>query len=132
MRVPDPLINRARKPAFTRVLRSLFAIALVIGVIAGGAVIFAYMQFTAKGPLASNAVYQVNQGSKRSIGAQLQDAGIVHSAGIFTAAAYVRGAFGNRLKAGEYEFPANASIDQVLSMIISGNAKTYKVTTICQ
>ncbi len=128
MRVPDPVISRARKPAFTRVLRSLFAIALVIGVIAGGAVIFAYMQFTAKGPLAANTVYQVNQGSKRSIGAQLQDAGIVHSAGIFTAAAYLRGAFGNRLKAGEYEFPANASIDQVLSMIISGNAKTYKVT----
>ena len=111
-----------------RVLRSLFAIALVIGVIAGGAVIFAYMQFTAKGPLAANTVYQVGQGSKRSIGAQLQDAGIVHSAGIFTAAAYVRGALGNRLKAGEYEFPANASVEQVLSMIISGNAKTYKVT----
>ena len=77
MRVPDPVISRSRKSAFTRVLRSLFAIALVIGVIAGGAVIFAYMQFTAKGPLAANTVYQVNQGSKRSIGAQLQDAGIV-------------------------------------------------------
>jgi UPF0755 protein len=128
MRVPDPVINRARKPAFTRVLRSLFAIALVIGIIAGGAVIFAYIQFTAKGPLAANTVYQVGQGSKRTIGAQLQDAGIVESAGIFTLAAHVRGAFGNRLKAGEYEFPANASIDQVLSMIISGNAKTYKVT----
>ncbi len=128
MRVPDPVISRARKPAFTRVLRSLFAIALVIGVIAGGAVIFAYMQFTAKGPLAANTVYQVGQGSKRTIGAQLQDAGIVESAGIFTLAAHVRGAFGNRLKAGEYEFPANASIDQVLSMIISGNAKSYKVT----
>ena len=128
MRVPDPIISKARKPAFTRVMRSLFAIALVTGVIASGAIVFAYMQFTAKGPLAANKIYQVNQGSKRSIGAQLQDAGIVDSAGIFTLAAQVKGAFGNRLKAGEYEFPANASIDQVLSMIISGNAKTYKVT----
>ena len=42
----------------------------------------------------ANTVYQVNQGVKRSeIGAQLQDAGIVSSAGIFTAAAYVRWRF---------------------------------------
>lgn len=129
MRVPDPVISKARKSAFTRVLRSLFAIALVTGVIAGGAIVFAYVQFTAKGPLAANKIYQVDQGLKRSeIGAQLQDAGIVSSAGIFTLAAYVNGAFGGHLKAGEYEFPAKASIDQVLSIITSGRAVTYKVT----
>jgi UPF0755 protein len=110
------------------VVRSLFVIALVTGVIVGGAIVFAFTQFTAKGPLVASTVYQVKQGSKRAIGAQLQDAGIVSSAAIFTAAAQVKGAFGNRLKAGEYEFPANASIDQVLSLIISGNVKTYKVT----
>ena len=129
LRVPDPILSRSRRSAFKRVVRSLFAIALVTGVIVGGAIAFAYMQFTANGPLVASTVYQVNQGLKRSeIGAQLQDAGIVSSAGIFTAAAHVKGAFGNRLKAGEYEFPANASMDQVLSMIISGNVKTYKVT----
>ncbi len=35
---------------------------------------------------------------------------------------------GSRLKAGEYEFPAKASIDQVLSIITSGRVKTYKLT----
>ena len=129
MRVPDPIISRTRKSAFSRVLRSLMINALVAGAIAGVAVVFAYVQFTAKGPLVANTVYQVNSGLKRSeIGVQLQDAGIVRSASIFTAAAYVNGAFGGRLKAGEYEFPANASIDQVLSIITSGRAVTYKVT----
>ena len=129
MRVPDPIISRIRKSAFSRVLRSLMIIALVAGAIAGVAVVFAYVQFTAKGPLVANTIYQVNSGLKRSeIGAQLQDAGIVRSASIFTAAAYVNGALGGRLKAGEYEFPANASIDQVLSIITSGRAVTYKVT----
>jgi UPF0755 protein len=129
MRVPDPVLSRSRKSAFKRVVRSLFAIAVVTVVLAGGAIAFAYMQFTAKGPLVANTVYQVNQGLKRSeIGAQLQDAGIVSSAGIFTAAAHVNGAFGGRLKAGEYEFPAKASIDQVLAIITSGRAVTYKVT----
>jgi UPF0755 protein len=127
--VPDPILNRSRRSAFKRVVRSLFAIALVTCVIAGGAIAFAYMQFTANGPLVASTVYQVNTGLKRSeIGAQLQDAGVVSSAGIFTAAAYVNGAFGGRLKAGEYEFPAKASIDQVLAIITSGRAVTYKVT----
>jgi UPF0755 protein len=128
LRVPDPKLSRSRRSAFKRVVRSLFAIALVTCVFAGGAIIFAYTQFTAKGPLTASTVYQVKQGSKRAIGAQLQDAGIVSSAAIFTAAAQVKGAFGNRLKAGEYEFPASASMDQVLAMIISGNVKTYKLT----
>lgn len=129
MRVPDPIVSRTRKSAFLRVLRSLMIIALVAGAIAGVAVVFAYVLFTAKGPLVANTVYQVNSGLKQvEIGAQLQDAGIVRSGSVFTAAAYIKAAFGNRLKAGEYEFPANASIDEVLSMIISGRVKTYKVT----
>lgn len=129
LRVPDPILSRSRKSAFKRVVRSLFAIALATGVIAGGAIVFAYTQFTAKGPLVASTVYQVNQGMKRSeIGAELQDAGIVSSAGIFTAAAYVRYALGTRLKAGEYEFPAQASTEQVLSIITSGRVKTYKLT----
>jgi UPF0755 protein len=111
------------------VVRSLFIIALVTSVIAGGAIVFAYTQFTAKGPLVASTVYQVNQGMKRSeIGAELQDAGIVNSAGIFTAAAFVRYALGTRLKAGEYEFPPQASIEQVLTIITSGRVKTYKLT----
>jgi UPF0755 protein len=129
LRVPDPILSRSRKSAFKRVVRSLFAIALVTGVIAGGAIVFAYMQFTAKGPLVASKIYQVNHGKKRSeIGAELQDAGIVSSAGIFTAAAYVRYALGTRLKAGEYEFPEQASMEQVLSIITSGRVKTYKLT----
>ena len=129
MRVPDPIISKVRKSAFSRVLRSLLILALVTGVLAGGVVVFAYMQFTAKGPLLDSTIFQVNQGLKRSqIGAQLQDAGIVSSASVFTAAAYVRGVFGGHLKAGEYEFPEGASIDKVLSIITSGRAVTYKIT----
>ena len=129
LRVPDPILSRSRKSAFKRVVRSLFIIALVTSVIAGGAIVFAYSQFTEKGPLVANTVYQVNQGMKRSeIGAELQDAGIVNSAGIFTAAAFVRYALGTRLKAGEYEFPPQASIEQVLNIITSGRVKTYKLT----
>lgn len=95
LRVPDPVLSRSRRSAFKRVVRSLFVIALVTGVIAGGAIVFAFTQFTAKGPLVASTVYQVKQGSKRAIGAQLQDAGIVSSAAIFTAAAQVKSCGGS-------------------------------------
>ena len=129
MRVPDPIISKVRKPAFTRVMVSLFAFAVVTGLTAAGLMFFAYLQFTAAGPLIEKKIFVINQGLKRpQIGAQLQDAGIVSSASIFTAAAYVNGAFGGHLKAGEYEFPEKSSIDKVLSIITSGRAVTYKLT----
>ena len=76
LRVPDPILSRSRKSAFKRVVRSLFTIALVTGVIVGGAIVFAYTQFTAKGPLLASTVYQVNQGLKRAeIGAAIAGCG---------------------------------------------------------
>ena len=129
MRVPDPVVAKVRKSAFSRVMISLTAYALLTGLTAAVLMFFAYMQFTAQGPLTEKKIFKVNPGLKRSaIGAQLQDAGIVSSASIFTAAAYVNGAFGGHLKAGEYEFPVKASIDNVLSVITSGRAVTYKLT----
>ncbi len=105
----------------------LFAVATMV--VAGGAVALAYMKFTAIGPLEASKILIVEPGLKRAeIGGLLQDAGVVNSAGVFTAAAYVNGMLGGHLKAGEYEFPAKASIDQVLAIITSGRAVTYKLT----
>jgi UPF0755 protein len=87
------------------------------------------MKFIAYGPLTESKILIVEPGLRRAeIGGLLQDAGVVNSAGVFTAAAYVKYALGARLKAGEYEFPAKASIEQVLSIIASGRVKTYKLT----
>jgi UPF0755 protein len=129
VRVPSPKIAKARRSAFSRVLVSLFALSLVLGlvVIVGG--FYAYSQFTAQGPLAAKTVFVVNPGMKRAeIGAALKDAGIVSSAEVFTAAAYVNGARGGHLRAGEYEFPEHASIGDVLGIISSGKTITYKIT----
>ncbi len=129
MRVPDPVRSRTRQPALARVVRSLLLFAVVTVVVAGGALALAYMKFTASGPLTASKILIIEPGLKRTeIGALLQDAGIVNSAGVFTAAAYVNGIRGGHLKAGEYEFPAKASIEQVLSIIASGRAVTYKLT----
>jgi UPF0755 protein len=129
VRVPSPKIAKARRSAFSRVLVSLFALSLVLGLVAIVGGFYAYSQFTAQGPLAAKTVFVVNPGMKRAeIGAALKDAGIVSSAEVFTAAAYVNGARGGHLRAGEYEFPEHASTGDVLGIISSGKTITYKIT----
>lgn len=129
VRVPDPAVAKARRSAFSRVIRSLFVFALTLCIIGGALALYTYTKFTAHGPLLAKTVFVVNPGLNRAeIGAQLQDEGIVSSASVFTAAAYVNGFFGGHLKAGEYEFPEQASIDTVLGIITSGRAITYKIT----
>ncbi len=129
IRVPSPKKNKIRKSAFARVVRSLFVLALLGGVIGSAAALYAYSEFTAEGPLTAKKVHVVEQGTKSSkIGAQLAGAGIVRSAGLFTAAARTYGILGKPLKPGEYEFPERASIDQVLGIIVDGKALTYKLS----
>jgi UPF0755 protein len=129
VKVPQPKLVKVRRSAFSRVVVSLFVLALLTGVIAAAAAFYGYTVFTAQGPLATKTVYIIKPGEKRSeVGAALEDAGIVSSAGIFTAAAYVNGLRGGHLKAGEYEFPEHASIDDVLGIVTSGKTIAYKIT----
>ena len=129
VRVPQPKLAKVRRSAFSRVLVSLFVLALLTGVISAGIAFYGYTEFTAQGPLKAKAVYVLKQGEKRTeVGAALEDAGIVTSATIFSAAAYVNRLRGGHLKPGEYEFPEHASIDDVLGIITSGKTITYKIT----
>ena len=61
------------------------------------------------------------------IGAALQQAGVVHSAPLFMAAAQLSGA-GRRLKAGEYEFPSGASLSQVIGKLRRNEIVHHHVT----
>ncbi len=129
VRVPQPKFVKVRRSALSRVLVSLFVLAVLAAVIGTAVAFYGYSEFTAQGPLTNKAVYVLKQGQKRTeVGAALQDAGIVSSATIFNAAAYVNRLRGGRLKPGEYEFPEGASIDDVLGIITSGKTIAYKIT----
>lgn len=112
-----------------RVFGSLVMWVLVLGAFIGGAAFWAYLTFTATGPLTANRIYEIEKGKDRAaIAVALQDQGIIADARIFSAVAAVQGLRNAKLKAGEYEFPAGASMEDVLAMIISGKFLTYKVT----
>ncbi len=128
-RVPEPYMPKYRRPILMRVFGSLFMWVLVLGALIGGAAFWAYLTFTATGPLTANKIYEIEKGKDRAaIAVALQDQGIIADARIFSAVAAVQGLRNAKLKAGEYEFPAGASMEDVLAMIISGKFLTYKVT----
>ena len=97
-----------------------------IAVLAGG--FYAHSEFVAPGPLDENKVFVVESGQSASeIGSALESNGIISNGRLFAVMAQVTGAR-TRLKAGEYSFPADASMQTVMGMISSGKAITYKIS----
>ena len=98
------------------------AIALVL---AGGV---GFWLLKAAGPAKAPVTAVLPKGSGiTEIGAALQTAGVIRSGSVFAAAAEITGA-ARRLKAGEYEFPARASLSEVLRKLRAGEVVHHHVT----
>ena len=127
-RVPGPQIHKRRRSAASRVLISLILLALIGIGVAGGALYYAYKEFNLAGPLAANKIFTVDKGlSTPEIAAGLEAAGVIRDQRIFAAMAQITGER-SRLKAGEYDFPAGASMANVMALIASGKSIVYKLT----
>ncbi len=126
-RVPGP--RRGRSSALFRVFRSLLVSFLVAVLIVAVGIYYAGREFDRPGPLTGVGAVVVERGmNAEDIANRLKEHGVVaHAYGFIVAAAYAR-LHGWSLKAGEYEFPAGASLRQVLTMITEGKALTYRLT----
>ncbi len=102
---------------------------LILALIGFGAVIgWGRAQFYAPGPLVKPAFIEVIQGDTLGeITPRLLEAGIIDNARIFRLGARYTG-LGAQLKFGEYEIPAAASMQDVLTILASGRSVQYKVT----
>jgi UPF0755 protein len=128
-RVSEPNLPKVRRPVLARVFGSLFLWLFALAALAAAAGAWAYLSFTAPGPLTANKIYDIKKGMSRAeLAIVLQDQGIISDARIFSAAAAVDSLRDAKLKAGEYEFPSGASMHEVLLMIEGGRFLTYKVT----
>lgn len=101
---------------------------LLLVAAAGGAVVWAYNAIHAPGSLAEARIYVVPRGAGlNSIASGLEAAGIIDDRPLFLAYARFRRA--NRsLKAGEFEFPARASMAVVLDTLVGGKTVLRRVT----
>jgi UPF0755 protein len=112
----------------SRVLLWTFLLLLAGVIIAGLAGFYAYSEFSAPGPLAEDKVFMVDPGqSVTEIGDTLQQNGIVSNGRIFALMAELTGQRGH-LKAGEYAFAKGATMAEVMALIASGKAITYKIS----
>jgi UPF0755 protein len=128
-RVSEPGKIRRRKPALARILGRWLLSLLILGVVLGTGVAWAWFQFTAPGPLTAKKVVQLPKAADRAqIATALQDQGVISDARIFSGIAALNELRHAKLKPGEYEFPIGATMEDVLAMLTRGAFLTYKVT----
>ena len=109
-------------------MRTFLVLVVVLAVVAVGAWWWEDYNFRAPGPAAAETVVIVKPGSGLSqIAGQLDAAGVVESALLFRAAVMRRGQ-STALKAGEYAFPPQASMADVLDMLVKHKAIQHKIT----
>jgi len=108
-----------------RTIIALFVFLVVAGL---AALWWESHNFAAPGPADAEAVVVVKPGSGLSqIAGQLEQSGVVDSALLFRAGVTRRGQAAD-LKAGEYAFPAHASMADVLDMLVKHTAVEHKIT----
>lgn len=128
VKVPGPRHAKQRRSAITRVLQWTLLLLLAGMIVAGVAGFFAYGEYAAPGPLAEDKVFMVEPGqSAAQIGETLAQNGILSNGRLFALMAQLTGQRG-RLKAGEYAFPKGATMADVIALIASGKAVTYKIS----
>ncbi len=102
---------------------------MVLAAALGAAAIFyGRSVYEAPGPLGADAVLTISRGMRApDIAAALEKKGIISDDRVFLAAAYLTQNF-KRMRAGEYQFTRQASMAEVMDVIVSGKEYLYKVT----
>jgi UPF0755 protein len=112
-----------------KLLLGFFVYAGTLAILAAVGLVFWGMQeFKKPGSLPETVYFEVQRGDGLyNISHNLENEGIISNALVFQASAFILDAQ-NDLKAGEYEFPAHVSAQEVLSMIKSGKVVQRRIT----
>ena len=102
---------------------------LIVAFIAfAGAIGWGQREFTTEGPLEQAIFFEVERGaSLRAVSEDLAENGAISSAMIFRLGADYTGQAGE-LRFGNYEIPAGASMVDILEIVTSGGASTFRYT----
>lgn len=121
---PPPAVKKDR--TFVHFVSGLLSLILVVGLIGMGAVWLGYTQFMAPGPLTSDKVVVV-KGGMADVAEQLAREGVIDSQMLFMAGLQATGRAA-QIKAGEYLFRQNASLNDVANTLVEGKAILHAVT----
>jgi len=111
--------------SFLLFLVGLFVLAIAAFGVGG---YLGYREALKPGPARADTTVLLAQGSAvSSIADDLEDAGVIRYPELFTAVVRVRGAE-NDIKAGEYEIPAGASVNDIIDQLIEGKSILHYFT----
>jgi UPF0755 protein len=110
-----------------RAIRILLILVLLLGLAGGGAFLYARHVYEQPGPLTAQAQLVVPRGGIQAIGGALQEAGVVADGRQFLAAAWATKGQG-ALRAGEFVFPAGASLRDVLDILRTARPVQRRLT----
>ncbi len=117
-----------RGGAFRSALLFLGLLALLAAASIGAGGYFAYREAARQGPLGEPTIVLLQSGlSVSAIGKQLQAAGVIRYPELFVAVVRVK-RLQSKLKAGEYQMPAGASILDVIDLLVEGKSILHYVT----
>jgi len=106
----------------------VFTLIVFVAFVSASAFYFARQMLVAPGPLAEMGRVMIVPGSGiRQIAAQLETQGVINNATMFIYAAQWQGQ-ARSLKAGEYEIAANASLADILDILVTGHSIEYAFT----
>ena len=132
---PEPAVgppSRARQARSQVVVFFNFLMTLVVlaMVAVGGALYYGKLRFEEAGPNTLAVTHVVRPGSSLGqIASSLESRGIISNARIFEAGVRVYG-HESDFKAGEYEFKANASMKEIMDIMVSGRAILHPLTVV--
>lgn len=125
---PPPKRSRAVRHPLVVFFNFLLTIVIIGVVLVGGGLIFGKMQFDKPGSLDQARTITIDAGAGvRGIADRLQREGVISSKWLFIAGVWISRE-GANLKAGEYSFPAHASMREVMDVLVDGKAVVYRIT----
>ncbi len=123
---PPP--EKKRGPSRLGMMSGFLSFLLAVALLAGVAVVLADRAARAPGPLSTDKVVYIQQGSDSDeIIDELQTQGVIESPLLFRIALLAEGAR-SRLKAGEYLFKQGVSAQGVIDLMVSGKAILHAIT----
>ena len=122
------LKNKRKTNPFIKFMQLIMSVTFFVAIGLAGFVMFSRHQIDKPGPLAAAAVFEVGKGQGlTTIADRLEKQGIIRNKRLFKInPATIRVA--KKLKAGKFSIPRQASMQQVLDILVRGRAIFYKVT----
>lgn len=127
---PPPMLPPSRKRRRLSALSGLFSFVLIAALAAMLCVVWGEHRLREPGPLTADKVVFIQKGSTGDIVDKLADEGVIESPLTVQIALMVKSFQGDkeRLKAGEYLFKRQATIDDVLATLVSGKQILHTIT----